>query len=70
MNLRDDLQALLRKDATKGLAGGFLWGMQEWEAPFVELFWVFFGGSGGPLTPSAPRFAWVVARARDRHPDF
>jgi hypothetical protein len=38
MNLRDDLQALLRKDATKGLAGGFLWGMQEWEAPFVELF--------------------------------
>jgi hypothetical protein len=38
-NLRDDLQALLCKDATKGLAGGFLWGMQEWEAPFVELFW-------------------------------
>lgn len=37
--LTPDVRPLLHLNAQDGLAGGFLFGMQEWEAPFSQLFW-------------------------------
>jgi hypothetical protein len=34
-----DVQNLHQRDPLKGVHGGFPWGMQDWEAPYYQLFW-------------------------------
>lgn len=38
-DLSPEVRQLHHRKPEDGLPGGFSWGMQEWEAPFVELFW-------------------------------